>query len=123
MSFERFDRPNPGPGFRASTPTIGVDKNGFITISTAAHRMLGEPSAVIVEWDKQMNTIRLTAAEANDAHAFGTGGKSPYKRFLAKAFLAYAGLRIPDESKRFLARQWDGGGIVADLSALATPTT
>lgn len=120
MPFETFARPSAGVGL-VSQPTIGVDKHGFITISTAAHRLLGQPFAVTLEWDADEHLIRLTAADFDDENAFKTGGKSTAKRFLGRAFLAHAGLGIPSKGMRFRAEKQGSRSIVADFSGLPAP--
>lgn len=116
MSFQTFVRPQTNPAGRTSHPTIGVDRKGFITISKAAHAQIGDPAAVIVEWDPENYLIRLTAASPEDPNAFRTGGKNPSKRFAATKFLDYAGLGIPVKGLTFAARKQGSRSLVADLS-------
>lgn len=116
MPFQTFVRPAVNPAGRTSQPTIGVDRKGFITISKAAHAMIGDPAAVIIEWDPDQYLIRLTAASPDDPNAFRTGGKNPSKRFMATRFLDYAGLGIPAQGMTFTARKQGTRALVADLS-------
>lgn len=121
MPFQTFDRSNISNAGGASQPTIGVDKRGFITLSTAAHRLLGEPAAVVIEWDPDEYLIRLTGASPDNRNAFKTGGKNTAKRFLGRSFLAHAGLGIPAKGMRFPAEKQGTRSIVADLSGLPAP--
>lgn len=123
MGFQTFIRPTASNAGTTSRPTIGVDKRGFITISTTAHRLLGEPAAVTVEWDPDEYLIRLTGAAPDDLGAFKTGGKSTAKRFLGTSFLAHAGLGIPAKGMRFPAERHGTRSIIADLSDLPAPAS
>lgn len=118
MAFEQFTPPRATP---TRPPRVSVTAHGLICLSGAAHKMLGSPAAIVLDWDRDEYLLRVRAAVPGARGAYKTGGKSATKAIAGKSFLEWAGLHIPEKAVRFDVRRESAASVVADLSGFPAP--
>jgi hypothetical protein len=118
MTFETFEKNRmPSKG----RPAVTIQKRGSISLNTAAYEAIGEPSFVVLLYDREERLIGIRESDANTPHAYnvrGTGKNQATRVVSGKAFLSY--YDIPrGVARRWFAEERDGM-LVIDLKQPGT---
>lgn len=92
MSFEIFDHKS-SKRMISDSPVVSIQANGVIRLNKAAVASLGEPSQVIMLWDRQNGKLGIAAAKDNDERAYRISYASGAAKIVPRAFLKYIGIK------------------------------
>ena len=99
--FEEFTARKGPSGSRR--PRVGIQRSGKISLNRVAFEHLGEPSFVVLMFDRERQAIGLRAAKEDVPYAYSVNRQDPYDsyRISARAFLNHYGITYRDESLTF----------------------
>ena len=123
MAFRKLPKVITRVGDLPATITIGCNKNtrghsrtAYLAISGKARRMLGDPAAIVLEWDEDAWLLRIRVAAVDDPDAYGIGktpriGITPIARELGWMWGIPVTVEVTQETRI---------SIIADLSEVRT---
>ncbi len=116
MTFEAYDRTLDRWTNRRAA--VSIRKGGAIALNFLAFRVIGNPEAVQLLFDRAGKQIGIKPCHAEDEHAFkvyspGRNGRADKSASIhARGFLRYYKIAYEDGARRFKARYEDGMLIV-----------
>jgi len=117
MGFEEFDKRMSPLG---KNPTVTIQKRGTISLNRPAHKLMGEPVAVVLLYDREARVIGLKPTEEDAPNAYVLRPQVPNNpastlAVSSLAFTQYYGIDTP-VSRRY-APTWDDGILRVDLKS------
>lgn len=116
MAFEVYAK---GSAPIATVPSLTIQKRGLISINRAAYRLLGDPVAVELMWDKERQLVGLRSVPIESPNAYPVRPQASNSTtgpllIAGNLFTRYIGLDTT-EAHRWVPRLEDGI-LVVDLS-------
>lgn len=121
MAFQKIKHTNPRRGRKVGA-SLTIHKTGSVSLSADAYTMLGEPVAVVMQWDPDTTTLLLSASSPDDPDAVRLDGKAGPK-FSGRDLMRHAGLDHGGVTRRFPVAPYGRAAVTADLQDMPAART
>jgi hypothetical protein len=88
-------------------PRVGLSRRGYFSLNKAAYQLLGQPSRVLLLYDRERAIVGLKPADEDTPHSYKVvqQGKSQSHVIAAKAFCDHYEIAYGDEALHFRPRK------------------